>query len=163
MQYDVRAAQLPKRLADHFFSILKSARNRALRVGPALFAVAVATATLCAGQASAQTIVSVTRNPTSYSAAGQTINFTYVFNSGGYAVSSLSVSDAGTPLVSSNCTLPGNNDTGQTVNCTGSYVTKAGDIPVSLVSVPVFNLNGGQVTVTYNGSIQTPYIEGGPR
>jgi len=159
MKNDVVAAfALPKRFADYFSAILRSTRNRAARLIPALFVAAMMV--LGGGEAFAQSIVSVTPNPTTYSAAGQTINFTYVYNTGSSAFGTLTVSDNGLPSLSGSCPS-GNNQTGQTVTCTGSYVTKASDIPIPLVSIPVFHLNDN-VTTTYNGNIQIAYTGGGP-
>lgn len=115
----------------------------------AIFAAALLMIGLsAANSASAQTL-SVSVNPTTYSAAGQVLHFTYTFNSGGYVVTSLSVTSA--IGVSVSCPPPASNtDTNQTVVCTGNYTTKASDAVAGGVVVEVgqFNLMANTTPVS---------------
>jgi hypothetical protein len=81
--------------------------------------------------AHAQSITSVVANPTTYSAAGQTINFTYTFDSGNRRLLSTSAGLTMTsilPGVTINCPVPVGQNSGEIIVCTSSYVTAAGDV-----------------------------------
>ncbi|MDH7795483.1 MULTISPECIES: Ig-like domain repeat protein [unclassified Beijerinckia] len=157
-------ASLARRSGDVLGCLLQSGRIQNAKASSSAFTLLLSTLTLVfaliANPASAQSIVSVTANPTSFSGAGQTINFTYVFDSGGYVITGLTVSDQSLTLTGASC--PGPFGSPGQVTCTASYITKPTDIGVPLISVPQFNLNalGTPVQVTYNGSISIPYSAG---
>ncbi|MBN9085016.1 MAG: Ig-like domain repeat protein [Rhizobiales bacterium] len=160
---------LARRIAGVFGCLLSKERSTSAKAASVFSALLLSALTLAfalvASPASAQSIVSVTPSPATFSGAGQTIHFTYVFNSGGYVISSLTVSDNAIPLSGASCPGPFTGATNQTTTCTASYVTTAADVGATQIQAqPKFDLDalGTPVMVTYSGVITITYSGGGP-
>ncbi len=74
-----------------------------------------------------------TASPTTYSAVGDVITYTYVIkNTGTISLASLTLDDD--RIANLNCTLPFILNTGDSVTCTGTYTITAADIAARSVT-----------------------------
>ncbi len=152
--------RLLKEFADSLRHLVSRPAARVVLLFLAAFLPTITAATV------AQSQVYQSASTTSYSAAGQTITFTYTYHTGSYAVSALSITGTiydtgGSPVatLSPSCSgLP--TGTNATITCTAAYTTTASDVSTGrTMQAYVTNYS---VTNATNGSVFETGSQGSP-
>jgi len=133
------------------------ARQNRLAVKRGLQALAISFLTLVsAGIASAQQVTNTSVNPTTYTAAGQTLTFTVDMNSGNELVNNPAV--ASSIGVTYTCSPTSSTTTGVNISCSGTYTVQASDINIGSIVQEVGSATNNGNGYSPQAVVQASYV-----